>query len=65
MFIVQTNTAREVAGAISRRWPICTARGRYDRMSDGVRTLTGQGPHSVQEFVRNNAAKSAASVKAS
>src|SRR6516165_615813 len=26
--------------------------GRYDRMSDDVRTLTGQGPLSVQEFVR-------------
>src|SRR5579864_7159918 len=29
--------------------------GRYDRMSDDVRTLTGQGPLSVQEFVRKNA----------
>ena len=26
--------------------------GRFDRMSDDVRTLTGQGPLSVQEFVR-------------
>ena len=30
--------------------------GRYDRMSDDVRTLTGQGPLSFQEFVRKNAA---------
>jgi hypothetical protein len=30
--------------------------GRYDRMSDDVRTLTGQGPLSVQDFVRKNAA---------
>jgi hypothetical protein len=38
--------------------------GRYDRMSDDVRTLTGQAPLSVQEFVRKNAAKFAAPVKA-
>src|SRR5215472_6559774 len=30
--------------------------GRYDRMSDDVLTLTGQGPLSVQEFVRKHAA---------
>ncbi|MFL6353599.1 MAG: NAD(P)H-binding protein [Bryobacteraceae bacterium] len=30
--------------------------GRYDRMSDDVLTLTGQGPLSVQEFVRKNVA---------
>ncbi len=30
--------------------------GRYDRMSDDVRALTGQGPLSVQEFVRKHAA---------
>jgi uncharacterized protein YbjT (DUF2867 family) len=30
--------------------------GRYDRMSDDVRTLTGQQPLSVQDFVRKNAA---------
>jgi len=30
--------------------------GRFDRMSDDARTLTGQGPLSVQEFVRKNAA---------
>jgi hypothetical protein len=29
--------------------------GRYDRMSDDVLTLTGQGPLSVQEFVGKNA----------
>ena len=29
--------------------------GRYDRLSDGVLTLTGQAPLSVQEFVRKNA----------
>src|SRR5678816_4578710 len=37
--------------------------GRYDRMSDDVRTLTGQGPLSVQDFVRKNAATFTASVK--
>jgi hypothetical protein len=30
---------------------------RFDRISDDVVTLTGQGPLSVQEFVRMNAAK--------
>jgi uncharacterized protein YbjT (DUF2867 family) len=30
--------------------------GRYDRMSDDVRTLTGQAPLSVQDFVRKNSA---------
>ena len=29
--------------------------GRYDRMSDDVRTLTGQEPLTVQEVVRKNA----------
>jgi uncharacterized protein YbjT (DUF2867 family) len=38
--------------------------GRYDRMSDDVRTLTGQGPLSVQEFVRKNASAFTASAKA-
>src|SRR5512132_4169175 len=37
--------------------------GRYDRMSDDVFTLTGQGPLSVQEFVRKNAATFTASAK--
>ena len=39
--------------------------GRYDRMSDDVLTLTGQGPLSVREFVRKNAATFAASAKKS
>ena len=38
--------------------------GRFDRMSDDVRTLTGQGPLSVQEFVRKNAATFTAPAKA-
>ncbi|HEY0766160.1 MAG TPA: NAD(P)H-binding protein [Pyrinomonadaceae bacterium] len=38
--------------------------GRYDRMSDDVLTLTGQGPLSAQEFVRKNAAAFTASAKA-
>jgi uncharacterized protein YbjT (DUF2867 family) len=37
--------------------------GRYDRMSDDVRALTGQGPLSVQDFVRKNAATFTASSK--
>src|SRR6201981_839886 len=37
--------------------------GRFDRMSDDVRTLTGQGPLSVQEFVRKNAGAFTASAK--
>jgi hypothetical protein len=36
---------------------------RYDRMSHDVLTLTGQGPLSVQEFVRKNAATFTASAK--
>jgi len=38
--------------------------GRYDRISDNVRTLTGQEPMSVQDFVRKNAATFTASGKA-
>jgi uncharacterized protein YbjT (DUF2867 family) len=38
--------------------------GCFDRMSDDVRTLTGQGPLSVQEFVRKNAAAFTAAAKA-
>ncbi|WP_447603235.1 hypothetical protein [Nitrospira sp. Nam80] len=38
--------------------------GRYDRMSDDVLTLTKQGPLSMQEFVRKNAAAFTASAKA-
>jgi uncharacterized protein YbjT (DUF2867 family) len=37
--------------------------GRYDRMSDDVLTLTGQGPITVQDFVRKNAAAFTASAK--
>jgi hypothetical protein len=37
--------------------------GRYDRMSDDVLTLTGQGPRSLQEFVKKNAAAFSASAK--
>jgi uncharacterized protein YbjT (DUF2867 family) len=38
--------------------------GRYDRMSDDVRALTGRAPLSVREFVRRNAATFTASAKA-
>jgi uncharacterized protein YbjT (DUF2867 family) len=38
--------------------------GRFDRTSDDVRTLTGQEPLSVQEFVRKNAATFTESAKA-
>ena len=38
--------------------------GQYDRMSDDVRTLTGQRPLSVQEFARKNAAAFTPSAKA-
>jgi hypothetical protein len=38
--------------------------GRYDRMSDDVRTLTGQGPLSVQDFVRKNSATFTTSARA-
>ena len=37
--------------------------GRYDRLSDDVRTLTGQGPLHVREFVSKNAATFTASAK--
>jgi hypothetical protein len=37
--------------------------GRYDRMSDDVLTLTGQGPLSVHDFVRENAASFTVSAK--
>jgi len=37
--------------------------GRYDRMSDDVLTLTGQGPLSVQEFVRKKTVTFTASAK--
>jgi uncharacterized protein YbjT (DUF2867 family) len=35
--------------------------GRYDRMSDDVHALTGQGPLSMQDFVRKNSATFTAS----
>ncbi len=37
--------------------------GRYGRMSDDVRTLTGRAPLSVKDFVRKNAATFTASAK--
>src|SRR5512133_3285448 len=37
--------------------------GRYDRMSNDVLTLTGEGPLSVREFVRKNAAAFTAPAK--
>lgn len=37
--------------------------GRYDRMSEDVRTLTGQMPMTVHEFVRRNAAAFTAPAK--
>ncbi len=37
--------------------------GRFDRMSDDVLTLTGQGPLSAQEFIRKNAVIFTASAK--
>jgi uncharacterized protein YbjT (DUF2867 family) len=52
---------------LNRRWPVHVVKhlaaladlhraGRFDRTSDDVRTLTGQEPQTVQEFVRKNAA---------
>ena len=38
--------------------------GRYDRLSTDVLTLTGQGPRTVREIVRKNAATFTASAKA-
>ncbi len=60
---------------LKRRWPVHLVNhlvaladlhraGRFDRTSDDVRTLTGQGPLSVQEVVRKNAAAFTAPVKA-
>jgi len=37
--------------------------GRFDRMSEDVRTLTGQAPISVQDFIRKNAATFTPSAK--
>ena len=61
-------------GLLERRWPIHLVNhlatmtdlhraGRFDRMSDDVLMLTGQGPLSVQDFVRKNAATFTASAK--
>jgi uncharacterized protein YbjT (DUF2867 family) len=60
---------------LERGWPVHVVKhltamadlhraGRFDRTSDDVRTLTGQGPLSVQEFVRKNAAAFTAAAKA-
>src|SRR6201997_2035167 len=59
---------------LERHWPVHVVNhlaamadlhraGRFDRMSDDVRTLTGQGPLSVQEFVRKNAGAFTAAAK--
>jgi uncharacterized protein YbjT (DUF2867 family) len=60
---------------LNRRWPVHVVKhlaaladlhraGRFDRTSDDVRTLTGQEPLTVQEFVRKNAATFTPSAKA-
>jgi uncharacterized protein YbjT (DUF2867 family) len=60
---------------LKRRWPVHLVNhlaalsdlhraGRFDRTSDDVLTLTGQGPLSMQEFVRQNAAAFTAEGKA-
>jgi uncharacterized protein YbjT (DUF2867 family) len=60
---------------LQRHWPVHVVNhlaamadlhrtGRFDRMSDEVLMLTGRGPLSVQEFVRENAAAFTASAKA-
>src|ERR1700719_1084852 len=60
---------------LKRGWPIHVVNhlaalcdlhraGRFDRTSDDARTLTGQEPLSVQEFVRKNAATFTPSAKA-
>jgi hypothetical protein len=54
-------------GLLERGFPVHPVHhlaGRYDRMSNDVLTLTGQGPLSVQEVVRKNAATFTASAKA-
>jgi len=59
---------------LKRRWPVHVVNhlatmadlhraGRFDRMSDDVRLLTGQRPLSLQEFVRRNAATFTAPAK--
>jgi hypothetical protein len=63
------------AELLKRGWPVHVVNhlatlsdlhraGRLDRMSDDVRTLTGQVPLSVQEFARKNAAAFTAEAKA-
>ncbi|MDB5337982.1 MAG: NmrA family protein [Planctomycetaceae bacterium] len=37
--------------------------GRYDRLSDDIHALTGQGPLSMQDFIKQNAATFTASAK--
>jgi uncharacterized protein YbjT (DUF2867 family) len=60
---------------LNRRWPVHVVKhlaaladlhraGRFDRTSDDVRTLTGQEPLTVQEFVGKNAATFTPSAKA-
>jgi uncharacterized protein YbjT (DUF2867 family) len=60
---------------LERRWPLHVVNhlvamadlhraGRFDRISDDVRMLTGQVPMSVQEFVRKNAAAFTGAAKA-
>jgi uncharacterized protein YbjT (DUF2867 family) len=60
---------------LNRRWPVHVVThlaaladlhraGRFDRTSDDVRTLTGQEPLTVQEFVRKNAPTFTPSAKA-
>src|SRR6202007_2245624 len=62
-------------GLLNRRWPVHVVNhlaaladlhraGRFDRTSDDVRTLTGQEPLTMQEFVRKNAATFTPSAKA-
>jgi len=59
---------------LKRRWPVHLVNHlaamadlhrarRFDRMTEDVRTLTGQTPLSVQDFVRKNAAAFTASAK--
>jgi uncharacterized protein YbjT (DUF2867 family) len=60
---------------LNRRWPVHVVThlaaladlhraGRFDRTSEDVRTLTGQEPLTVQEFVRKNAPTFTPSAKA-
>jgi len=62
--ILVTGAAGRV-GAVGRTVTelLLNCAGRYDRMLDDALTLTGQGPLSVQEFVRKNAATFTPSAK--